>query len=339
MNKRKLKDLKIIHWNCNSLGNKIEEFKHFLSVNKPDIVSLNETKINEFNANFLFNSINNYKFVHKHRPSNKNGGGGVALLIHKNLKFNPLNMFDNLNIEVLGIKIKFGKEDIMIISYYNPPDKMLSKELFTVIQDLKINYILLGDLNSKLTSIGCNKDNRNGIFLEEILNNNNCVIVNDKTHTYYPFHENYSCDILDLALCSSFLYKYIKEFVVLRESDMSSDHVPIMIILKTDNSFTSDDTRHQNTFYNYNKADWKKFKANLPSEIPEEIKSNVELLNNFVINQLQASAKISIPLKNPNKKSGLQLPAYILELIKYRKIFRKKFQTEKTTDNRQSIIL
>jgi hypothetical protein len=244
-------------------------------------------------------------------------------------------MFDNLNIEVLGIKIKFGKEDIMIISYYNPPDKMLSKELFTVIQDLKINYILLGDLNSKLTSIGCNKDNRNGIFLEEILNNNNCVIVNDKTHTYYPFHENYSCDILDLALCSSFLYKYIKEFVVLRESDMSSDHVPIMIILKTDNSFTSDDTRHQNTFYNYNKADWKKFKANLPSEIPEEIKSNVELLNNFVINQLQASAKISIPLKNPNKKSGLQLPAYILELIKYRKIFRKKFQTEKTTDNRQ----
>lgn len=134
-------------------------------------------------------------------------------------------MFDNLNIEVLGIKIKFGKEDIMIISYYNPPDKMLSKELFTVIQDLKINYILLGDLNSKLTSIGCNKDNRNGIFLEEILNNNNCVIVNDKTHTYYPFHENYSCDILDLALCSSFLYKYIKEFVVLRESDMSSDHV------------------------------------------------------------------------------------------------------------------
>jgi hypothetical protein len=200
----------------------------------------------------------------------------------------------------------------MIISYYNPPDKILSKELFTVIQDLKINYILLGDLNSKLTSFGCNKDNRNGLFLEEILNNHNCVIVNDKTHTYYPFHENYFSDILDLALCSSLLYKYITELVVLRDSDMSSDHVPIMIMLKYDNSFSSDDTRHQNTFYNYNKAVWKIFKANLPTEIPEEIKSNVELLNNFVINQLQASAKISIPLKKSTKKRRVAAsPLYI----------------------------
>ncbi len=62
-------------------------------------------------------------------------------------------MFDNLNIEVLGLKIKFGKEDIMIISNYNPPEKMLSKKLFSVVQDLKIIYMLLGDLNSKLRSL------------------------------------------------------------------------------------------------------------------------------------------------------------------------------------------
>ena len=56
--------MKIINSNCNSINNKFEEFKFFLIKHLPDIITLNETKINNFTANNLFNQLNNYNFIH-----------------------------------------------------------------------------------------------------------------------------------------------------------------------------------------------------------------------------------------------------------------------------------
>ena len=47
---------------------------------------LNETKINDFAANNLFNQLINYKFLHKQR-SEKNGAGGVAILFKAEIQF------------------------------------------------------------------------------------------------------------------------------------------------------------------------------------------------------------------------------------------------------------
>ena len=41
----KIKNFKIIHWNCNLINNKFEEFKIFLNKHNPDIIMLNETKL------------------------------------------------------------------------------------------------------------------------------------------------------------------------------------------------------------------------------------------------------------------------------------------------------
>jgi exonuclease III len=117
MNKNKINNTIITHWNCNSINNKIEEFKLFLNTNKPDIISLNEIKNIEIKANFLFNKINNYSFIHKHRENNKNGGGGVAILIKNNFKFATLNIFDHLNLEILCIKVKISSFEMLFISF------------------------------------------------------------------------------------------------------------------------------------------------------------------------------------------------------------------------------
>jgi exonuclease III len=149
INKNKLKeDLILTHWNCNSINNKIEEFKVFLLKYIPDILSLNETKVNEVNANFLFNDIVGYNFVQKHRNNNKNGVGGVALLIQKNRKYTELNILDHLNIETICMKIKIKKLELLIISYYNPPNCILSKEVFELATRSKINFVICGDFNS-----------------------------------------------------------------------------------------------------------------------------------------------------------------------------------------------
>ena len=54
--------INIMHWNCNSLNNKIDEFKKFCSKYKPHIISLNETKMGVFNANYLLQIDNVIKF-------------------------------------------------------------------------------------------------------------------------------------------------------------------------------------------------------------------------------------------------------------------------------------
>ena len=72
INNNKKNKLKIIHWNPNSIHNKTIELKNFIIDNlKPDIISLNETKLSTFRANMILN-FNNYNTIHKARDNNKN---------------------------------------------------------------------------------------------------------------------------------------------------------------------------------------------------------------------------------------------------------------------------
>ena len=82
----------IVHWNCN----------FFLSNYDPDIIILNETKLNDFSGNNLFNQLINYNYIHKQRHE-KNGAGGVALLLKKELRNEQYGLLD-LNIELIAIK-------------------------------------------------------------------------------------------------------------------------------------------------------------------------------------------------------------------------------------------
>ena len=45
LNQTKLESLSIIHWNSNSLKNKLEEFNLFIKKFSPDIITINETNV------------------------------------------------------------------------------------------------------------------------------------------------------------------------------------------------------------------------------------------------------------------------------------------------------
>jgi exonuclease III len=67
------------------INNKIDEFNDFCFKYKPHIISLNETKLNDFRADYIL-QINNYNTIYKSRNSMRNGAGGVALLIREDIK-------------------------------------------------------------------------------------------------------------------------------------------------------------------------------------------------------------------------------------------------------------
>ena len=124
--------LLLIHWNCNPIKNKIDELNEFCKLYKPHIISLNETKLSEENAKYYL-ELPNYNIVHRARSKTVNGAGGVALLVRKDVKFCNDNMFDSLHLETCAINIFIENKEILIMSYFKPPNVQLSSTLFNEI--------------------------------------------------------------------------------------------------------------------------------------------------------------------------------------------------------------
>jgi hypothetical protein len=289
---------------------------------KPHIVSLNETKVGEFKANYLI-QIDNYTTIHKARSYNVNGGGGVALLIRNDIDFSENKILDDLHLETCVINIKINKMDVNVVSYYNPPHSTLNKMLFEKLSDSKNQYIVLGDLNAKSTQWGAEINNLNGEILNDIVLDNDCLIVNNKEYTHFGFN-SLSKSILDYCIISTNLYEMFDSYNVLNNEDMSSDHLPIQLIF---NHKSEKQTHIENNNpikkYNLNKANWDEFKDNLPVEMPLEI-NNVDELNKFVKDSIIKAADISIPIYTNRVIKGKALPKYVLDLIKLRKKVRKQ---------------
>jgi exonuclease III len=131
-------------WNANSIKNKIEELKLFLESNNVDFFALNETKrkwreiFEETNYNYACNS------------RLRGNGGGVAVLIKKEISFEQIHDLDHYMVEQLCIKIKTEKkQDFYLINFYNPPNQIININMLEFIDKNYKNYVICGDLNSK----------------------------------------------------------------------------------------------------------------------------------------------------------------------------------------------
>ena len=77
----------IEHLNAQSINNKSSEINKYVSENKIDILSLNETWL-KHNNNTNLELLRNYHLLRNDRLTR---GGGVAILINKQIKFNNIN--------------------------------------------------------------------------------------------------------------------------------------------------------------------------------------------------------------------------------------------------------
>ncbi len=326
---RKNHKLSIYHWNCFSLNlDRITELKMFLVEKRPDIICLNELKLNEAQCN-LYMNFEQYITIHKSRNS---FGGGVAMLIRKSIDYTAIN-FDDLGLECLAIKIETAMRPLVLISYYNP--KALSVEIFEKAKSLKMDFIIIGDLNARSRSLGCIKENQSGSVLENILINNDLVVLNDRKPTYFRFQSDYR-EILDLAVGTPWIASQVTSFEVLDEDLMGSDHAPICVTIDTSlQESRGNNSLEQNDDFDLSKADWFKFQEALNIQPSDEQWNDVEKLNTFIVNSILTAANLSIP-KMTQKKSGT-LPPNILLLIRERRELRRRIkhdQSLKTEYNR-----
>ena len=102
----------------------------YLDFHQPQIVAIQETKID---SSELFPETCPYSVYRKDR--NSEGGGGVMLLIHKDISHMPITELEN-NSESVWVKVFANKTSNFVGSLYQPPGRNL-EELTSEIELLR----------------------------------------------------------------------------------------------------------------------------------------------------------------------------------------------------------
>jgi len=258
-------DFKMVHWNANSIRHRISFFNMYLQKEKPDVFLLNETRLHNMEeANKLFS---NAQYNHFSLTREKNSGGGVSILISKKFKCERIELpanFKQINLEMVMVKLFMDDHELILVSYYNAPDKALCKEIFDFLDKQFDFYLLIGDLNAHLTTYGAKKCNKIGKQLEEALMVNNCLIINESGHTFEKERKSKKngkykyTQTLDFAIASIKMAYKLQQFEVEFENNLlKSDHGLVKLTFnagKFDRAFF----KKEKTFL-FEKADWYKF--------------------------------------------------------------------------------
>ena len=143
-----LTNLKILYFNTRSIISKRDELTAICTAEKPHIVCLTETWLDEDIGDHEI-CFGNYNIVRRNRNRH---GGGVAMLIQNSLSFNILvKGTDDLEVIFVSLSCSSGKFCFGI--FYRPPSSSvhildtLENVIFNLDHSFLSNLVLLGDFN------------------------------------------------------------------------------------------------------------------------------------------------------------------------------------------------
>lgn len=322
--------LKIVFWNCRSICNKIYEFFNFMDRNNFDLCLLTETWL-KTGVKF---SHPNYKIIRRDRDSI---GGGVAIIIKKSIKFLEIRNIATKLIENVGVEIMFEDQtSIKIFGVYFPGGASCDQRRNEYKSDLRKllgttgKYIFCGDFNSRHRNWGCVRANSWGNILNEMTTFFPITISHSYSPTYIPTVSSSTPSTLDLLLTNvPFL---ISPLTTLNK--LYSDHLPVSFTIEAETSRT--EHRH----YNFNKADWGKYKTISRNsfgslEMSEELLDNPPQIDGAIdrfTSILSESVRLSVPLVRQNT-NFFKLPEYILDLIRIRNYHKREWSRYRQTSD------
>ena len=247
--------------------NKLLDFQNYLHMNKPDIVLVNESWLNEhINSNEIVNE-NYYKCFRLDRSIEdktkygKVGGGGVFSLVRQGLNISTKLVAIDCDIPILSIEVKFDNSSKICISTfyrygYSSNDTFESAQAYY--RELSRRYnkiVVIGDLN--LSTV----EDWDDPYSTSSLENSYIDLFNDlglKCLINTPTHND--GNILDLLLTNQ--PGLIKNLSIDQDLICPSDHFSITFTIKKNISkkkFT------KKKVFKYTDADWDGFSEEIMS--------------------------------------------------------------------------
>ena len=142
-----IRGLEFISMNINSIRGKKLELLAFLDFNQPHVVAIQETKIDSSIAiSELFPETCPYSVYRKDRNIH---GGGVMLLVHKDILHMPITELEN-DSESIWVKVFANKTSHFVTSWYQPPGS--TSEEFQLFRE-QLDYIRTRHKGKKLPSV------------------------------------------------------------------------------------------------------------------------------------------------------------------------------------------
>ena len=315
------KNLKILQININGLRNKTTELNLLVKSTKPEIITVQETKLN---SKLKTPDIPNYSSIRKDRTTD--GGGGLMTYIHHSITFTEITTPNNNNqIETIVTKLD-TTPPLHITNCYIPPrtdttiiDDQNNTSLFNQLFNFT-NNIITGDFNAHHHSWHSPTNDHRGITINNIINNSTHTIINDNKPTRLPPQthlQRQQPTSPDLTILPTHLTQN-STWTTLQQ--LPSDHLPI---ITTAFITTKQNRSHKRkTFTNYNKALWKDFTTWIDNTLRAHTPSdNIHHETKFITDTIIQADKQFIPrgnIRNRNKP----IPPQILSKINNRNHLR-----------------
>lgn len=218
--------LNIAVWNANGLTHHILELRAFISENNIDIMLISETHF----TNKSFVKIQGYTIYTTNHPAGT-ARGGTAVIIKNNIKHEPLQDYCKAFIQSTAISILSKHGPINIASIYCPPSCKITKEQFKhYFSSLGPTFLVGGDFNAKNQQWGSRLRNPRGKELYDVIKTTNLQHLSTGEPTYWPADINKTPDLIDFCVLKNINKNY---FNIKSCFDLSSDHSPILITLKS----------------------------------------------------------------------------------------------------------
>jgi hypothetical protein len=345
-NKNEIKKLKILHWNANSVIGKNAKLETLIAQEKPDIISLNETRTNGTTDSYIFKlcgqkGLGYIPFI-RNRPEKEKkitqvsglNGGGVALLVRDGLTFDPdfkvPEKFSKL--EAVTAKIKFGDKYIAFFSWYVPPDiKKVDREFLEFIEG-QGEFVLMGDLNARLKRFG--GTNECGRELDESLLSFKGIVLNPPNKpTFYRHTEGIlrSTSTLDLIICDEKSAKSLTSFDSLKlspvyDKDEQYFHLPVICEFNIEVKRRKERLSFHRSFL-YAKANWRKFMSDMDVEVIDDVEElTLDGGSDRIVKAFLVAANNNIPKSKENKGRENNFPPEIVSVLKSRNYWGRLYR-------------
>ncbi|MES9950854.1 MAG: reverse transcriptase family protein, partial [Candidatus Thiodiazotropha sp.] len=318
--------LKFVSLNVNSLRGKKLELVAFLDFHNPDIVAIQETKIDSsISTSELFPESCPYNVYRKDRNLH---GGGVMLLVRRNVPHMPLIELEN-DSESVWIKVFTNKTSHYIASWYREPggsceDFQLFREQLDRIKTLQKGKKLpsvhiLGDFNFRDITWP-DRLNKNGTMLSQSEGQVLIDIMNDhglEQMVHFPTREKNTLDLILTSLPGQF--QDVHSIDKLSDHDIVAGTLKISIPRKKQ-------TRRK--VYLYNKGDFNSMREealNFKNEKyfnghsgSRSVQENFNLINSFI------SETVDKHIPSKTSRSVASVPWITPEI---RRLIRRKNKT------------
>lgn len=274
--------VRIIQWNCRGLLRNIDDIHELLEKSQPSIICLQETHLSSVHNN----PFRKYNLYRKDRRSSLVSSGGVAIVIPQSIPTKELKLKTTL--EAVAIRTHIGIA-LTICSLYIPPTVSVTQnDLFRLIDELPVPFLLLGDLNAHNVLWGSARCDTRGRLIETVVLATPLHLFNNGSPTYIcSSTRTESC--IDISLATPSLSAFFTWSTL--QNPLGSDHYPVFLDSTTPVPMLPDRTKR----WKLEQANWPLFEQACEIELHEIQDLNADEACSLITSRLLEAAKVSIP--------------------------------------------